>query len=630
MRKFNLIWIMILFIPFTYATAPEFTTLTPADDYIVLGDNQTDLTAIATDSEGDPVNYTFWIETGVYMDNATEWTGGGMTNQGTSFANMNKAQIYCSNCNVGGTRSDVVINQDTLWIYWRDFCEYCYPSAKQFTIYIDGDIVFYYSTRFDASGYEELDTSPYNDGLNHTIYVKVRNNGGSSDTYAAWWWFPQYTNESATIEELSFAYPQSNNTIFTLNKSGGGGTTSYTLEPKAWRVTASDNNSENTTSEWRDIYFGDFYNCSDDSSNIALNFTIETEQTSALITSDITTDFDLVTDTATTFDFDLAGQNNYSFCLTPPNVDVTLNGFINYQPEDSTTFPFARQYWFTDAIIRGDTTNDITLYVLNGSVSEPVTFIVTLDGQSINGKVWVQRYLSGTYTLVGMVDITTGGSNSLDLRTVDTFYKFLVYDVDNVLLGTFGPMTISDTVALNTFSSQIFDTSWRQYIQLRDYNYSFSYSNTTNISDLTYSHSSGLSTQDCLRIVYSEFLNDSQVCYTCSSSASATLQCLITDQDATYTLQYVTLLNGTWFIRAAEQLSLKETLADKIGNDGLFFSFLLIGILAFVGLFNPAAAVWFSMGGLIFVTLLGLINLSITALVGLLFVGGLIAVKLRT
>ena len=372
-------------------------------------------------------------------------------------------------------------------------------------------------------------------------------------------------------------------------------------------------------------------NCSDAATNIALNFSIVDEENESLIISDVTTDFDLTTDFyTTTYDFDLTGQNNYTFCLDPADIDVTLNGFINYQPEDTSEYPFARQYWFTDATIRGETTSDITLYVLNGGVSDTVTFTVTLDGLGLSdGKVWVQRYLSGNYILVNMVDITAG-SGQTDLRTVDTFYKFLVFDSDNNLLGTFGPMTISTSVSLNTFTSQSFDTSWYNYLQLRDYQYTFSYSNTTNISDLFYYHGSGLSTSDCLRVVYSEFLNDEQVCYTCGSTASDTLQCLITDTDATYTLQYVTLLNGTWFIRAAEQLSLKETLADNIGDDGLLFAFLLIGILAFVGLFNPAAAVWFAMGGLIFVTLLGLINLSITALVGLLFVGGLIAVKLRT
>ena len=61
-----------------------------------------------------------------------------------------------------------------------------------------------------------------------------------------------------------------------------------------------------------------------------------------------------------------------------------MNGFVNYQPADTTTYPFARQYWFTDANIRGNTTNSIDLYVLNGSVSQTVTFTVTNDGLGLS------------------------------------------------------------------------------------------------------------------------------------------------------------------------------------------------------------------------------------------------------
>jgi len=81
---------------------------------------------------------------------------------------------------------------------------------------------------------------------------------------------------------------------------------------------------------------------------------------------------------------------------------------------------------------------------------------------------------------------------------------------------------------------------------------------------------------------------------------------------------------------ASNYLSLTEKLSDKIGLDGVFISIFIIGLLAFVGLFNPASAIIFALLGVILVSMFGLIDLGLTAVVAIIFVGVVLAFKLKT
>jgi len=382
------------------------------------------------------------------------------------------------------------------------------------------------------------------------------------------------------------------------------------------------------------IFYTNITNCT--SGDIALNFTIKDEENEDLLISELEADFTLTTDfSSQNFNFDLDGNNSYQFCLNPSGLDVTLDGFVNYIPEDNENYSYARRYYFNDATINGNNQQDITLYALEDTYATEITFTVQEDGNNLDGAIiYAERYDIGTgnYLLVAMGQTDASGQTIMYLRYGDAYYKFLIYDEDGNLRKTDGPSLLSTTSkTFYLFSSVVEDDYLETWIDLQKIIYSFSYNNVTNVSSLSYSSPAGTPlTQGCLRVTEIDFGGEDEVCYSCESSASATINCLLTDLDADYRNEFIVYVNNTYYIMDSSYLSLTESLGDKIGLDGVFISIFIIGLLAFVGLFNPASAIIFAILGVILVSMFGLIDLGLTAVVAIIFVGVVLAFKLKT
>lgn len=622
-----------------FATAPSITDLSPDNNSINF--ENVSLIATAIDVEGDPINYTFYVEPSIYMDNGN-WTMAcdndpGDEIQGVSLGNPNYCFDYTHNPgeSSGGER-EIVINTDEFRIAWKHEKQDDVHNAR---VYIDGTQIHSEGVSHgEGSGtwrYPLLDVLDYNDDSNHTISVEcVRTQGTGAKWCSIWWWFPQYTNETETNEEADFIVQNGSTNNYTLLAGLYDiGANSY-LYPKKWWVTAYDNNSESNTSNSRNIDIIQFINCSED--NIALNFTIQDEETDNLLISELDADFTLSNDDVTEgYNFELSGNNTYQFCLSPTGVDVTLSGFVNYIPEDNENYSYARSYYFNDASINGNNQQDITLYALEDTYATEITFTVQEDGNNLEGAtIYAERYDIGTgnYLLVAMGKTSASGQTTMYLRYGDAYYKFLIYDEDGNLRKTEGVSLLSTTSkTFYLFSSVVEDDYLETWIDLQKIIYSFSYNNVTNVSSLSYSSPAGTPlTQGCLRVTEIDFGGEDEVCYSCESSASATINCLLTDLDADYRNEFIAYVNNTYYIMDSSYLSLTESLSDKIGLDGVFIAIFIIGLLAFVGLFNPASAIIFAILGVILVSMFGLIDLGLTAIVAIIFVGVVLAFKLKT
>jgi len=408
---------------------------------------------------------------------------------------------------------------------------------------------------------------------------------------------------------------------------------SITAEGATQTHTNYDLSSESNYLVENMIFYVNITNCT--SGDIALNFTIKDEENDDLLTSELEADFTLTTDfSSQDFNFDLSGNSSYQFCLNPSGLDVTLDGFVNYVPEDNENYSYARSYYFNDATINGDTQQDITLYALEDSYATEITFNVQEDGNNLDdATIYAERYDIGTgnYLLVAMGETDASGQTTMYLRYGDAYYKFLVYS-NGELRKTDGPSLLSTTSkTFYLFSSIVEDDYLETWIDLQEILYSFSYNNATNVSSLSYSSPAGTPlTQGCLRVTKIDFGGEDEVCYSCESSASATITCLLTDLDADYRNEFIAYVDDTYYIMASNYLSLTEKLSDKIGLDGVFISIFIIGLLAFVGLFNPASAIIFALLGVILVSMFGLIDLGLTAVVAIIFVGVVLAFKLKT
>ena len=402
-----------------------------------------------------------------------------------------------------------------------------------------------------------------------------------------------------------------------------------------WRCQACDNSSCSDFTETRTLYKMDFEEC--DSGNVSLNFTGRDEETEDLLIPDMTFDAAWTLESAwdaLLYNFGLTGANNYTFCLNPAGLDVNITGFVEYDSTNSS-YSFPRQYYFQDAIINGDTSNEIDLFQLSDTFATPITFTALRGATTVEDVlIHVQRYDPGTgdYTLVAMGETGANGQDIIYMRMTDAWYRILAYS-DGVLEFVGDPehiLSSSYTIYLTGGAGGMSDY-WDNWESLDSINYNLAFNESgTNHVTLTADDGSGASTAMCLKVEKWTMLDGmEELYYSCESSASITMSYEITDLDATYNAKFIAFFDGGWRMMDSEEIALTTNLSDLIGPDGIIYAMLFIGIIAFVGLWNPVASVALTMFGLIISFMMGLISVPWSALIGILIAGGIILFKIR-
>jgi len=602
---------MILLMSFALADAPTTPTTLSPDNNSVWFNDPTLTCSGSTDADGDDINYSFITEgyNGTW-DLTYSHSGNYLWNIGTSFDDP--YYISARNNYWAAVERDYLIMQDilTIWI------EGTGGVSKTRTIFIDGNQV--YSTVGDPGGqWIDLDVSVYNDNDFHTVKFYTSVQGGTWG-YFKWWW------------------PLVNNNYILQNSSST--TYEWDLETGEynWACQACDNTSAcSDFTETRTLYKMDFEEC--DSGNVALNFTGRDEETEDLLIPDMTFDAAWTLESAwdaLIYNFGLTGDNNYTFCLSPDGLDVNITGFVEYDSTNSS-YSFPRQYYFQDAIINGDTSNEIDLFQLSDTFATPITFTALRGATTVEDVlIHVQRYDPGTgdYTLVAMGETGATGQDIIYMRMTDAWYRILAYS-DGVLEFVGDPehiLSSSYTIYLTGGAGGMSDY-WDNWESLDSINYNLAFNESgTNHVTLTADDGSGASTAMCLKVEKWTMLDGmEELYYSCESSASITMSYEITDLDATYNAKFIAFFDGGWRMMDSEEIALTTNLSDLIGTDGIIYAMLFIGIIAFVGLWNPVASVALTMFGLIISFMMGLISVPWSALIGILIAGGIILFKIR-
>lgn len=335
------------------------------------------------------------------------------------------------------------------------------------------------------------------------------------------------------------------------------------------------------------------------------------------------------------FSFSLSNNQTYPICLTPSNLNVSLTGLIDYTPENSS-FTFARQYYFDNATISGGLKNQIKLYSLQDSLSTAVTFNVNKGGiPAPNIYIWLQRYDVGTgaYTLVAIGKTNANGNDIIYARLTDAFYRILALENGVVVYDSGTTHITSSTFNINlaggsgglSFVPSIYDQLGRI-----NYNLSFNESGTNRVV-LTYLDSSGLSTSGCLRVSkYSNQNATTELFYNCSTGSALNTQSYqLTDFTSNHIGEFIAFNNNVYRIVSRIFINMTDSLAKRLGKDGLFYAFFLITTLTLLGAFNPKVMIIMFLLGLIMSKLLQLITLSTPAVLVICVLGGLIIFKIK-
>ena len=403
----------------------------------------------------------------------------------------------------------------------------------------------------------------------------------------------------------------------------------------------------NETAE-RSIDVVQFYNCTAGDSTNALTLNIsDVRNLSKPITTGIQTFLEFgVGGASYSYAEAFNGNNTYNFCLSPVGAKATLKhvpgsgSWLTYNEPAHENYTWSRQRYWCNAEIEGGSPQTYENYLLEDDYASATTITLTVDGSpeqdAIVKILRLDPDVTDNYIEAAMVKTDGNGQATVYLEHTTAWYKFIFVDSDCVTLGAEGPQQVGSTATFSVFTAATGgDTYWPEWLEVSSLYYDFTYNNVTNVSQLLVNNEQGVATQMCLRVLKTSLLNATiQVCYDCSTgtSSSEVMQCLILDQDATYEQQFIlySAESNSYFLIASEELRLSQILGDLTGLDSVFMALMIIGILAFAGMFNPAASVGFALVGLVGVQLMGLLNIPIAALISIVFVGGILIFKLKT
>ena len=319
----------------------------------------------------------------------------------------------------------------------------------------------------------------------------------------------------------------------------------------------------------------------------------------------------------------------------------------NYAP--AFTANITIDYWNNTAGVRNyylaatNTTNtSVNLFLLGLDVSSAIRFH-TMNQFAVGLPNRVQHYLryfpaNNTYALVAMGETDDEGySDDEGYFTTNlftngtTFYQIISFEENSTSVEKlFSKEGVYCIAGQSCDHDLIIDGSiplpeyWTSFYGFITYNCS----NNTVAKTLscTYADASGESHNFNLTGYKISYGNPIQACTAASSAASGTLICTINETNITGNLY-------AWrFTRASEQTIIANGIWDlrlppDFADIGLGVAFILIAVSALAGAINPAIGVVFGVIGVVAAFLLGIIDISVTALAMLLIVAGILAWK---
>ncbi len=387
-----------------------------------------------------------------------------------------------------------------------------------------------------------------------------------------------------------------------------------------------------TTNRSDTIYKIIIENCGN---NITLNYTVVDETTSAAIT-----DYDFEALYHLWDNRNLTHIRNYSFSnetLSTNNQLCIYPDFANYTTNYETSFT-STNYDQTQLIIAGGylnaTQQAITIYLTNSTLTTSI--IVTLIDEDDNLLIeyiieaWQYNLGDDDYILIDTEKTDLDGQALFNLDVVEKEYRFIVKNP-------------SGTVVLTTTKQKLIKTDYTLTVILGTGTeaiekkiYQLDTTLTANREDKTFNVtwnevSSVISS--IIFIVEQTNITDNVELYNINSpNTTGVFNYLITsNESATYVgnLYGISVDDGNKYFIRGETIDLREAY-DIFGDESLVAAFLLVGTLIFIGAaIGPEVSIMFAIISLIVSAGMGLMNVSLASIVGLIVGLLILLVKIK-
>ena len=327
-----------------------------------------------------------------------------------------------------------------------------------------------------------------------------------------------------------------------------------------------------------------------------------------------------------TYNFTFTGDNNYSLCITPTYESMFTYAQLQYYNKTTTVYQ-DRSYFLVNASL-SNTSTQLNLYLSNNTSQIFFNIIDEFANPYIDAVVKAQRYYlaEDTYRTVAMGRTDDNGDTFMYLMPNTIWYRFIV-EKDGEVIKTFTPMLLTSTdvsLPIATIEASNLFEYWNTI------GYSCSYSNTTEFLTCIVSDTSGKLTLSTLLVYDTTAGTETLICNETSVSTSTTLYCELPDVT---NKQYTYNLYGNFCCSTETIYSMTNGVLDffdgvGLGTMGMFATFLIVLVLAGIGIFNPAISIALTVIGLIAMATLGFLDTTTTAIAGITVVGVIIISKL--
>jgi len=349
-----------------------------------------------------------------------------------------------------------------------------------------------------------------------------------------------------------------------------------------------------------------------------INFTIQDQSTFIKVNSSFKISID---GDGFEYSYNDTSQTNstFAFCFEPSHLEYNISANIEYEATG-----YEPNYYYLSGYSLTNLTSNITIYLLNSSLGDPIVLKV-LDESKLpvaEAYVSIQKYDAGTGTFytVGMAKTDFNGEDVVYLNWYDTYYRYSVVQNSELLVLTGTSKIYSSPIRINIPRTYEFT-----YEKFKNIAYTLTFNNLTHNFILSYTDTTGDVADACLRVTKRTLRNDTVICLNCESSASATIFCDISTYGngtyiaqfyATGSLGYIDFLD--WIEGGANEIY------TALGEDATFYAFLLSIIILAVFLVNPILGVIGALLGIFAGAAIGFQPVNYMEFVGITIVGGII------
>jgi len=357
----------------------------------------------------------------------------------------------------------------------------------------------------------------------------------------------------------------------------------------------------------------------------AVNYTIYSESTLALLTADFDATFVWKLNESSSItknsSFDLTGANNYQFCI---NSNETF--FTDVAIELSATNYHTKLYDFDNQKFSNATTLQ-NLYLLNSSSGSTIIIeikdvgLAPLEGYTIKVYRFIQS--TGEYILIHEDVTDVFGQITSKLIENDAKYRIEFYNPSGVLVKSTGDMVVACRTVICVLPFVIEDTTdpFDRFDNVTDLSHVFTFNNETNTFIFTWVDTSGDTATYNLKVERILANGTTTVCDSSTVAASGTLTCEVGDQKASYRAQVFRTVDGEKTrIDILNNVKVGDV-SHIYGMEGLFWSFILLFTFMAIGVYSPAAGVGVYLIAFVMLGITGIIYVNPAIIIAQLVIG---------